>query len=239
MTQKFLKNTLAVSVLLVLNTTVAANEQVTEKADTTQLEKIVVTDSGYGQKIEYAPASISVITAEDLEKRSYSDITDALKNVPGVFVSGGGSNQTISIRGMGADYTLFLIDGKPMNDGKLLTTNGGVHGANVNFLPPVEAIERIEVIRGPSSSLYGSDAMGGVINIITKKHQDKLTASIRTEYIKADKSNEVNNDATNTSLYLNAPLIKDLLSLQLNAGLQTTEESSLKINNKESNESDP
>ncbi len=49
----------------------------------------------------------------------------------------------------------------------------------------------------------------------------------------------MNNDATNTSLYLNAPLIKDLLSLQLNAGLQTTEESSLKINNKESNESDP
>ncbi|MCK7608294.1 TonB-dependent receptor [Acinetobacter portensis] len=239
MTQKFLKNTLAVSVLLVLNTTVAASEQVTEKTNTTQLEKIVVTASGYGQKIEDAPASISVITAEDLEKRSYSDITDALKNVPGVFVSGGGSNQTISIRGMGADYTLFLIDGKPMNDGKLLTTNGGVHGANVNFLPPVEAIERIEVIRGPSSSLYGSDAMGGVINIITKKHQDKLTASIRTEYIKADKSNEVNNDATNTSLYLNAPLIKDLLSLQLNAGLQTTEESSLKINNKESNESDP
>lgn len=140
---------------------------------------------------------------------------------------------------MGSAYTLFLIDGKPMNDGSLLTTNGGVQGASINFLPPVEAIERIEVIRGPSSSLYGSDAMGGVINIITKKHQDQMTASVRTEYIKADKSNKVNNDATNTSLYINTPLIDKLLSLQLNAGFQNIEESSFQKNNTESAESDP
>ncbi len=81
--------------------------------------------------------------------------------------------------------------------------------------------------------------MGGVINIITKKHQDRLTASIRTEYIKADKSNDVNNDATNTSLYVNAPLIDNLLSLQVTAGLQTIDESSLQKNTSETGESEP
>lgn len=225
------------------NTVIGQNEILENKnvqPKTTTLETIVVTTAGgYEQNIADAAATISVITAEELEKKSYSDITDALKNVPGVFVQGGGTNQTISIRGMGSSYTLFLIDGKPMNDGSLLTTNGGVQGASVNFLPPIEAIERIEVIRGPSSSLYGSDAMGGVINIITKKHQDKMTASVRTEYIKADKSNKVNNDATNTSLYINTPLVDKLLSLQVTAGFQNIEESSFQKDNTEAAESDP
>jgi len=236
MNSHFLKSTLAFAVLSAMGLSVQAQEQ----AATAKLDTIVVTTAGgYEQNIADAAATISVITAEELQKKSYSDVTDALKNIPGVFVQGGGTNQTVSIRGMGSAYTLFLIDGRPMNDGSLLTTNGGVQGASVNFLPPIESIERIEIIRGPSSSLYGSDAMGGVINIITKKHQDRLTASIRTEYIKADKANDVNNDATNTSLYVNAPLIDNLLSLQVTAGLQTIEESSLQKNTSETGESEP
>lgn len=232
-----LKSTLAFAVLSAMGLSVHAEDPSSQVA---KLDTIVVTTAGgYEQNIAEAAATISVITSEELEKKSYSDITDALKNVPGVFVQGGGTNQTISIRGMGSSYTLFLIDGKPMNDGSLLTTNGGVQGASVNFLPPIEAIDRIEVIRGPSSSLYGSDAMGGVINIITKKHQAEMTASVRTEYIKADKSNDVNNDATNTSLYINTPLLENLLSLQVNAGLQTIEESQLQRTTTETGESEP
>ncbi len=234
MNSRFLKSTLAFAVLTAMGLPTQAQEQ-TAKLDTI----VVTTAGGYEQNIADAAATISVITAEELQKKSYSDVTDALKNVPGVFVQGGGTNQTVSIRGMGSAYTLFLIDGRPMNDGSLLTTNGGIQGASVNFLPPIESIERIEIIRGPSSSLYGSDAMGGMINIITKKHQDRLTASIRTEYIKADKSNDVNNDATNTSLYVNAPLIDNLLSLQVTAGLQTIDESSLQKNTSETGESEP
>ena len=85
--------------------------------ETTKLDdvQVVTSASGYEQNVADAPATISVITAEELEKKSYSDVTDALKNVPGVYVNGGGSNQTISIRGMGSSYTLYLIDGKPMN----------------------------------------------------------------------------------------------------------------------------
>lgn len=239
----WIKSALTAAVLGAMSSTTIANQPVIENKTTQptkQLKTIVVTSAGgYEQNIADAAATISVISAEELEKKSYSDITDALKNVPGVFVQGGGTNQTISIRGMGSAYTLFLIDGKPMNDGSLLTTNGGVQGASVNFLPPIESIERIEVIRGPSSSLYGSDAMGGVINIITKKHQDELTGSIRTEYIKAGKSNKVNNDAINTSLYVNAPLIEKLLSLQVTAGFQNIEESPLQRTTTETGESDP
>lgn len=241
MTKHLLRSTLTLSVLSAMVSLSHANEAA-ETADESavKMETITVTTAGgYKQNIADAAATISVITKEELEKKSYSDITDALKNVPGVFVQGGGTNQTISIRGMGSAYTLFLVDGKPMNDGSLLTTNGGVQGASVNFLPPIEAIERIEVIRGPSSSLYGSDAMGGAINIITKKHQDKMTASVRTEYIKADKSNKVNNDVLNTSLYMNVPMIENLLSLQVTAGYQNIEESSFQKNNTESAESDP
>jgi outer membrane receptor for ferrienterochelin and colicins len=235
MNQTWIPSALAAAVTTLMMTTPYANT--TQNA--AQLSTIVVTAGGYEQNIADAAATISVITAEELNKKSYSDVTDALKNVPGVYVQGGGSNQTVMIRGMGSAYTLYMVDGKPMNDGGLLTTNGGVQGASVNFLPPIEAIERIEVIRGPSSSLYGSDAMGGVINIITKKHQDKMSASIKTEYIKADQSNKVNNDATNTSIYVNAPLVDKLLSLQVTGGLQTIDESSFQKNNTESAESDP
>ncbi len=225
------------SLMLCNSSSVLANQTETTPV---QLDTIVVTTAGgYEQNIADAAATISVITAEELEKKSYSNITDALKNVPGVFVQGGGTNQTVSIRGMGSAYTLYLIDGKPMNDGSLLTTNGGVQGASVNFLPPLEAIERIEVIRGSASSLYGSDAMGGVINIITKKHQDKMTGSVRTEYIKADASNSVNNDEFNSSVYVNAPLIEKLLSVQVTGGFQNIDESHLQRNTTESGESDP
>lgn len=238
MNKTFLKSTLAISVLLALSHVANAEEQ-KNNTETNKLDTIVVTASGYEQSVTNAPASISVITAEEIAKKSYSNITDVLKNVPGVFVQGGGSNQSVSIRGMGASYTLYLIDGKPMNDGGQLTTNGGISGASVNFLPPVEAIERIEVIRGAASSLYGSDAMGGVINIITKKHQDKVTGGIRTEYVKPASSNEVNNDEFNTSVYVNTPLIDKLLSLQVTAGYQNIDESDLQVNTAESGESDP
>ncbi|MCT7467678.1 TonB-dependent receptor domain-containing protein [Aliarcobacter cryaerophilus] len=229
-----IKMALSVASILVTQNLLLANE--TTKLDDVQ---VVTSATGFEQNIKDAPATITVITSEELEKKSYSDVTDALKNVPGVYVNGGGTNQTISIRGMGDSYTLYLIDGKPMNDGRLLTTNGGISGANVSFLPPLEAIERIEIIRGPASALYGSNAMGGVINIITKKHSDKVTASVKTEYIKADKSNKVNNDSQNTSLYVNAPLVDKLLSLQVTGGYQTIDESNLQKNSTESGESDP
>lgn len=239
----FLKSTLAMAIISAVGAVSVVNAD-DGQSNTVQepltLDTIVVTTAGgYEQNIADAAATISVITAEELAKKSYSNVTDALKNVPGVFVQGGGSNQSVSIRGMGAAYTLYLVDGKPLNDGGQLTTNGGISGASVNFLPPMEAIERIEVIRGAASSLYGSDAMGGVINIITKKHQDKMTGGVRTEYVKPASSNKINNDELNTSIYVNTPLVDKLLSLQVTAGYQNIDESDFQKNTAESGESDP
>src|SRR5690606_14718685 len=84
--------------------------------------------------------------------------------------------RTISMRGMGSDYTLILIDGRRQNNhGDIYPNSFG--GNQFNHIPPLDMIERIEVIRGPASTLYGADALGGVINIITRKVADHWTGS--------------------------------------------------------------
>ncbi|MDH1265843.1 TonB-dependent receptor [Pseudomonas sp. GD03944] len=216
--QPAFKNTLLVTALASL----ACSAHADEPAD---LGPVVVTASGFEQSVKDAPASISVITAEELKKKSYSDITDALKNVAGVQIAGGGVERSVMIRGMTSDYTLFLIDGRPVQGNDSFGLNGTQGGTPINFLPPLEAIERIEVIRGPASSLYGSDAMGGVVNVITKRSRNEWSGSITSEYLMADSSNKVNEDGFQTSAYLNAPLIDDVLSLQLTGDFQKQEES--------------
>ena len=180
--------------------------------DVVTLDEItVVTAAGYEQNIADAPASISVITREQLEKQSYTDITDAVRNIPGVYVTGGGNMQDISIRGMSSNYTLYLVDGRPVSAGRMVNTNGSDGGKQIG-LPPVSMIERIEVIRGPMSSLYGSEAMGGVINIITRRGGDEWAGSISTEYTSA--MNDISSDAQQTDFYLGGPLIEGLLGAQ-------------------------
>lgn len=117
-----------------------------------------------------APASISVIRGEKLEKAEAGRVGDALKEIPGVFMRGsaygdlkpGGSVGTITLRGIsGSARTLFLVDGIPVNS--------PLSGTLDYSLLPTLGLSRIEVAPGPFSSLYGSSAVGGVINIITKK----------------------------------------------------------------------
>ena len=202
------------------------------------LGQVVVTASGFEQNLRDAPASISVISAEELKKKSYTDITDALKNVAGVQIAGGGVEQSIMMRGMTSAYTLFLIDGRPAQGNDAFAQRGSQAGTPINFLPPIEAIERIEVIRGPASALYGSDAMGGVINIITKKVGNKFSGSITSEYITPHSSNKLNEDTFQTSAYLNMPLIEDVLGLQLTGAFHNQEESNF-VGGSDSAASDP
>lgn len=97
---------------------------------------------------------------------------------------GRSGNAEISVRDMPSDYTLVLIDGKRQDvSGAINTFNNGYQQIDNGFLPPLNAIERIEIIRGPLSTLYGSDAMGGVINIITKKHINKYGLNLNIETI--------------------------------------------------------
>lgn len=187
-----------------------------------QLERMVVTASGFEQNVEDAPASISVLTREELDKQSYTSVVDAVKNIPGVYVTGGGQSQDISIRGMSSLYTLFLVDGRPVSAGRSVNTNGQDSGKQI-ALPPLSMIERVEVIRGPMSSLYGSEAMGGVVNIITRKPTQEWQGSISAEYTLSN--NDISNDAHHMEAVLAGPLIKDLLALRLSGSVTGTDES--------------
>ena len=208
------RSTLALAVVGAMSSFAMANETVTTGAekDTTQLQTIVVSATGYEQDVSKAPASITVISREELDKREYNDITDVLRSVPGVVITGENASQTVSIRGMSSNYTLFLVDGKRQYS-KDVNPNGDDYGMEKNILPPVASIERIEIIRGPASTLYGSDAMGGVINIITKKVTDVWTGNVELGTTIQDKNNS--GDIRNGSVYLAGPIIQDKVGLQL------------------------
>ena len=127
----------------------------------------------------------------------------------------GGMN--ISIRGMPSDYTLVLIDGRRQNAAGNVTPNG-FGGTQTSFMPPLAAIERIEIIRGPMSTLYGSDAMGGVINIITRKVGKQWMGSVSADYTVQEESDF--GDVKNGRFYLSGPIATDLLGLSLRGSKQ-------------------
>jgi len=192
-------------------TAAASGAQAQEQSQS--LSAVVVTASGFEQTVEEAPASITVVPREELEKKAYKDVTDALKDVPGVVVTGGGSSSDISIRGMSSSYTMILVDGRRQNSRETRPNSDGA-GIEQGWLPPVEAIERIEVVRGPMSSLYGSDAMGGVINIITRKVAKAWSGSVRLESQLQEAS--AAGDIYQSSFFLGGPVKNDLLGLQIN-----------------------
>lgn len=179
----------------------------------------VVSAAGFEQKITEAPASISVIGEQELHSRPFTSVVDAVRELEGVDV-GETRDKTgqasVSMRGMGSDYTLILIDGRRQNNhGDIYPNNFG--GNQFNHIPPMDAIERIEVIRGPASTLYGADAMGGVINIITKKNFDQPAASITVGGTFQEQS-EFGNDVT-TDLYVSGPLVPGKLGLALRGSI--------------------
>lgn len=177
-------------------------------------DEMVVTATGFAQKIQNAPASISVISKQQIEDKAYRDVTDALRDVPGVVVTGGASSSDISIRGMVSQYTLFLVDGKRIST-RSTRPNSDNSGIEQGWLPPLESIERIEVIRGPMSSLYGSDAMGGVINVITKKvsNTKSWTGSVHGDA--TFQENRDSGDLYQTNAYASGPLIDGLLGVKV------------------------
>jgi vitamin B12 transporter len=139
---------------------------------------IVVTPTRTPEPIQRAGSAVTVIPREEIEKASVRDVGDLFRRVPGVTLtqSGGpGHVQTVRIRGGDVRHTLVMIDGIRVNDPTST-------GREFDFSTLVLAdIERIEVLRGPQSALYGSDAMGGVINIITKRGKGPPTGHLSIE----------------------------------------------------------
>src|SRR5690606_27697879 len=178
-------------------------------------EEIVVSATGFEQKITDAPASISVISQDDILSRPHTNLLDMPKYQEGIDI-GTTRDQTgqgsVSMRGLTGEYTLLLIDGKRQNNhGDIYPNNFG--GNAFGHLPPSQAIERIEVIRGPASTLYGADALGGVVNVITKKTSDRWfgAANLGGTF---QENNQFGDDMKG-DFYVSGPLIADTLSIAL------------------------
>ncbi|MET0249929.1 MAG: TonB-dependent receptor, partial [Sphingobium sp.] len=190
---------------------------------------IVVTAAGYEQDIVKAPASISVIDRAELQEKRFGSLAEALQDVQGVDVGGeagktGGLN--ISIRGMPSEYTLVLIDGRRQNAPGNVTPNG-FGESSTSFLPPYSAIERIEVVRGPMSTLYGSDAMGGVVNIITRKVGNDWVGTATAESTIQGDDRFGNIQSING--FAQGPVIRNLLGLTLRGSVFHREGSNIPI----------
>lgn len=130
----------------------------------------------YEQPIASAPASVTVITADQIRKLGYRTLAEILSAVPGLYISSDRNYEYIGLRGFSrpGDFSsrlLLLIDGHRFNDNVYDTASSGY-----NFAIDVDLIERVEIIRGPGSALYGSNAFFGVIDVITRKGSSFSTA---------------------------------------------------------------
>ncbi len=152
-------------------------EEPVQTETTVKTEEVVVSATKTPLPVSQVTSAVEVIKGEELEQKKIKTVVDALRLAQGlaVFSNGGpGTLAQVRMRGAQPKHTLVLIDGTIVNS----PTDGTFNFANLT----AENIERIEILRGAQSMLYGSDAMGGVINIITKKGTGKPTASAFVEY---------------------------------------------------------
>ncbi|RKF17611.1 TonB-dependent receptor [Altericroceibacterium spongiae] len=172
-------------------------------------DEIVVTATATGVNLRDAPASIAVITHEEIERQPVQSIGELLGRLPGVTggISPTGAMSKISIRGLPDNYTLMLVDGRRIGSSRDITYRPDMGRQGLNWISP-DMIERIEVVRGPMSSIYGSDAMGGVINIITRKIAPTWRGSSNSSYTKQEDGDR--GDAYQIGLNVRGPVTQNL-----------------------------
>ncbi len=178
----------------------------------------------------------SVITSVDLERLPpANDLSEVIRRMPGINLTGNtasgsyGNFRQIDIRGMGPENTLILIDGRPVSsrDSVRMGRSGERNSRGDSNWVPAEAVERIEVLRGPAAARYGSGASGGVVNIITKKPTGDLTGSLTLYGSQAEHSEE--GDSERVGFQLSGPL-SEQLSFRLFGNANKTDADSLYLN---------
>lgn len=157
----------------VLAAVIISNQLIAQDTARLQLDEVVVTANKYEQKQSTTGKVLNIISRQQLERSGGKTLCEVLNTLPGLTMIGAnnvlGTNQNISIRGASAGNVLLLIDGIPVNDPSAITNY-----YDLNFIN-IDQVERIEVLKGGQSTLYGSDAVAGVINVILKKADKKIT----------------------------------------------------------------
>ena len=171
-----------------------------EENETYELKpNLVVTPSRRIEPLSKSLSAVSLLTREDIEKSAVEDLSDLLRTLPGVDVvrSGGpGSQVSIFMRGSNSNHVLVLIDG--------VRTSSSNTGAYAWEQLPINQIERVEVVRGPRGSMYGSDAIGGVIHIITRSSPTPYARVTAGSYGTAGFDGGLGYDGENTQVSINA-----------------------------------
>jgi vitamin B12 transporter len=140
-----------------------------------EIEEVIVTALRLNTTVEQSGSSLSIIDEELIRDRGYNFLADAIVSATGVTLNQNGSfggQASVRIRGFSSDQTLVLIDGVPAND---TTSPGG--GFNFGALDALD-VQRVEVLKGPQSTLWGTDAIGGVVNIVSKPAAENLSGKI-------------------------------------------------------------
>lgn len=153
--------------IFVVVTAIIISSQLRAQQDTSLLDEVVITANKYPNKTSLTGKVVTIITREQLERSGGKDLAQVLTEQAGVYIGGANSNagkdKSLYLRGARVDHTLITIDGVPVYDPSGIGSNFDIRNLSVDL------IERIEILKGSQSTLYGSDAIAGVINIITKK----------------------------------------------------------------------
>ena len=215
----------------------AAEEKAAEQAE---VDTVYVT----AEKQLQQSLGVSRISKDDIDKRpAVNDISEFVRTMPGVNLTGNtatgqrGNKRQIDLRGMGPENTLILIDGKPVNSrqSERISMRGERNTRGDSNWVPVEEIESITVLRGPAATRYGSGAMGGVVNIVTKKVSKEFKGQVN---LYANQPQDSKEGATRRiGFNLSGPIIQDTLGFRIYGNLNKTDADAANINAGHGNDS--
>ena len=215
----------------------AAEEKAVEQAE---VDTVYVT----AEKQLQQSLGVSRISKDDIDKRpAVNDISEFVRTMPGVNLTGNtatgqrGNKRQIDLRGMGPENTLILIDGKPVNSrqSERISMRGERNTRGDSNWVPVEEIESITVLRGPAATRYGSGAMGGVVNIVTKKVSKEFKGQVN---LYANQPQDSKEGATRRiGFNLSGPIIQDTLGFRVYGNLNKTDADAADINAGHGNDS--
>ena len=215
----------------------AAEEKAVEQAE---VDTVYVT----AEKQLQQSLGVSRISKDDIDKRpAANDISEFVRTMPGVNLTGNtatgqrGNKRQIDLRGMGPENTLILIDGKPVNSrqSERISMRGERNTRGDSNWVPVEEIESITVLRGPAATRYGSGAMGGVVNIVTKKVSKEFKGQVNLYANQPQDSKE--GAIRRIGFNLSGPIIQDTLGFRIYGNLNKTDADAADINAGHGNDS--